>query len=89
MVYEKSQLVRVVSVRNTSIRKETNCKCCGISFDKGEKVFSLGIRDDWNSSWERWYLCFGCSEALNISAGTPRYLQDWALENRLTLESWD
>ena len=35
-----------------------------------------------------WYLCTNCEEVLSISAGTPCYLQEWALENRLTLETW-
>ena len=30
-----------------------------------------------------------CSEVFHISAGTPRYLQEWALDNRLTLETWE
>ena len=89
MIYEQKQLVRIVSCRRSHIRKETFCKCCGIPFEKNELCYSVGIRDDWNDSWERWYLCYNCSDVLSISAGTPQYLQEWALENRLTLEKWD
>ena len=88
MIYEQKQLVRVISRRRTYIQKETQCKCCGVPFNKGDLCSSIGVRDDWNNCWERWYLCTNCEEALSISAGTPRYLQDWALENRLTLETW-
>lgn len=88
MIYEEKQLVRVVSSRNTKIKKKTNCKCCGMILEIGENCTSIGVRDDWNSSWERWYLCDGCLGVLSISAGTPRYLQEWAVDNRLTLETW-
>lgn len=88
MVYEQKQLVRLVSFRNTKLRKEKQCKCCGMFLNKGDKCASMGIRDDWNDCWERWYMCDQCTEVFEISAGTPRYLQDWALENRVTLETW-
>lgn len=89
MIYEEKQLVRVVSIRGSKLKKETKCKCCRIPFDKNDYCKSIGIRDDWNDCWERWYLCKPCSGALEISAGTPRYLQEWAVDNRLTLETWD
>jgi hypothetical protein len=88
MVYEKYQLVRVVSVRTIHIKKENKCRCCGLPLEKGDSCHSLGIRDDWNHCWERWYLCDSCLGVINISAGTPQYLQNFALENRLTLETW-
>jgi len=89
MIYDKNQLVRVISLTDAKLRKENICKCCGIIFQKGEICFSAGIRDDWNNCWERWYFCKSCSEVFHISAGTPRYLQEWALDNKLTLETWE
>ena len=90
MMWEKREMIVILSKSRVAISKNRNCFLCETELKKGKKYLSINQVDRLYESKETIYLCNCCESyyAYESVEDAPHHVQKYLFDNRYAYEVW-